>query len=166
MIICLINDVTSGLILSIGSSGLQNFTTLPSGLTRYFQKFHRGSFFEESVWMTSDNFSDLHLQLSPGPTQSHWLWWSNSSMFFASSLGIDLLIAANDLKSWKSVMLPTSCETVKEFLFYYAILPREEDTRAVYLFRKPSFMSVLGSEMGAGSCTGDGLIRLLSQKAP
>lgn len=27
-------------------------------------------------------------------------------------------------------------------------------------------MSVLGIEMGAGSCTGDGLIRLLSYKAP
>lgn len=68
IIICLINDVTSGLILSIGSSGLQNFTTLPSGLTRYFQKFHRGSFFDESVRMKSDGFSDLHLDLSPSPT--------------------------------------------------------------------------------------------------
>jgi len=63
MIICLINDATSGLILSMGSSGLQNFTTLPSGLTRYFQKFHRGSFFEESVRIASDHFSDLHLSL-------------------------------------------------------------------------------------------------------
>lgn len=58
MMICLINDATSGLILSMSSSGLQNFTTLPSGLTKYFQKFHRGSFFEESVRMVLDHFSD------------------------------------------------------------------------------------------------------------
>lgn len=51
--------------------------------------------------------------------------------------------------------------------FYYAMLPREEDTRAAYLFREsPVLCQFWGSEMGAGSCTGDGLVRLLSQKAP
>lgn len=48
MIICLIRTAISGLLTSMGSSGLQYFTTWPSGLTRYFQKFHLGSFFEES----------------------------------------------------------------------------------------------------------------------
>ena len=48
IIICLIRAAISGLMTSMGSSGLQVFTTWPSGLTRYFQKFHLGSFFEES----------------------------------------------------------------------------------------------------------------------
>lgn len=48
-IICPIICDTWGLMASRGSSGLQNFTTCPSGLTRYFQKFHIGSFLEESI---------------------------------------------------------------------------------------------------------------------
>lgn len=48
MIICLIRSAISGLMTSMDSSGLQDFKNWPSGLTRYFQKFHLGSFFEES----------------------------------------------------------------------------------------------------------------------
>lgn len=47
------------------------------------------------------------------------------------------------------------------------MLPREEDTRAAYLFRESTVLCQFwGSEMGEGSCMGDGLVRLLSQKAP
>lgn len=49
MIICRIRSATSGLMASMGSSGLQDLTTWPSGLTRYFQKFHLGSFLEDSA---------------------------------------------------------------------------------------------------------------------
>lgn len=79
---------------------------------------------------------------------------------------MDLLVAVNDLKSGKSMMLPTSCDTESSY-FYYAMLPREEDTRAAYLFREsPVLCQFWGSEMGAGSCMGGVLVRLLSQKAP
>lgn len=47
-IICRIRSATSGRMASTGSSGRQDLTTWPSGLTRYFQKFHRGSLLEES----------------------------------------------------------------------------------------------------------------------
>lgn len=48
MIICRIRSATSGRMASMGSSGRQDLTTRPSGLTRYFQKFHLGSLLEES----------------------------------------------------------------------------------------------------------------------
>lgn len=55
-------------------------------------------------------------------------------------------------------MLSLSCETL-----HYALLPREEDMRAAYSFgESPVLCWFKGSEMGAGSHTGDGLIQLLS----
>lgn len=51
----------------------------------------------------------------------------------------------------------------KSSYFYYAPLPMEEGMRAAYSFGEPLVLCQFrGSEMGAGSYTGDGLIQLLS----
>lgn len=46
--ICRTSDMASCRMLSMGSSVFQNRTTLPSGSTRNFQKFHLGTFCTES----------------------------------------------------------------------------------------------------------------------
>jgi len=51
----------------------------------------------------------------------------------------------------------------KDSYFYYPLLPKEEDMRAAFLFgQSPVLCWFRGSEMGAGSHAGDGLIQLLS----